>query len=89
MNLDFLEELRKLALYFKLETGPKYGGAIDIETLSKVLKAVNTSFQNYFDAELRNIYQQQGKITARVDREIRILKEEASLLIVDLKFCSF
>lgn len=89
MNLDFLEELRKLALYFKLETGPKYGGAIDIETLSKVLKAVNTSFQNYFDAELRNIYQQQGKITARVDREIRILKEEASLLIVDLKFESF
>lgn len=89
MNLDFLQELRKLALYFKLETGPAYGGAIDIETLAKVLKAVNTSFQNYFDAELRTIYQQHGKITARVDKEIRALKEEAGLLVVDLKFASF
>jgi len=89
MNEDFLEELRKLALYFKLETGPTYGGAIDIETLAKVLKAVNTSFQNYFDAELRTIYQQHGKITARVDKEIRALKEEAGLLVVDLKFASF
>lgn len=90
MNLDFLEALRKLALYFKLETGPTYGGAIDIETLAKVLKSVNTSFQNYFDAELRNIYQENnGKITARVDKEIKALKEEAGLLIVDLKFASF
>jgi hypothetical protein len=89
MNKDFLEELRKLALYFKLETGPKYGGAIDIETLAKVLRAVNTSFQNYFDAELRTIYQAEGKITAQVDKEIRALKEEANLLIVDLKFASF
>jgi len=90
MNKDFLEALRKLALYFKLETGPKYGGAIDIDSLSKVLKSVNTSFQNYFDAELRNVYQDTGgKITAQVDKEIRALKEEAGLLIVDLKFASF
>lgn len=89
MNLDFLEELRKLALYFKLETGPKYGGAIDIGTLTKVLEAVNASYQNYFDAELRTIYQEHGKITARVDKEIRALKEESGLLIVDLKFASF
>ncbi len=90
MNIDFLESLRLLALYFKLETGPKYGGAIDIESLSKVLKSVNNSFQNYFDAELRNIYQETGgKITARVDKEIKALKEEAGLLIVDLKFASF
>ncbi|MEJ7681513.1 MAG: hypothetical protein WKG06_27415 [Segetibacter sp.] len=89
MNEDFLEELRKLALYFKLETGPIYGGAIDIESLAKVLKAVNTSFQNYFDAELRTIYQRHGKITAQVDKEIRALKEEAGLLVVDLKFASF
>jgi hypothetical protein len=89
MNSDFLEALRKLALYFKLETGPKDGGAIDIESLTKVLEAVNSSFQNYFDAELRTQYQQHGKITARVDKEIRALKEEAGLLIVDLKFASF
>lgn len=90
MNLDFLEALRKLALYFKLETGPTYGGAIDIETLAKVLRSVNISFQNYFDAELRNVYQENsGKITARVDKEIKALTEEASLLIVDLKFASF
>jgi hypothetical protein len=90
MNLDFLEALRKLALYFKLETGPTYGGAIDIETLSKVLRSVNISFQNYFDAELRNVYQGRGgKITARVEKEIKALKDEAGLLIVDLKFASF
>ena len=90
MNSDFLEELRKIALYFKLETGPKYGGAIDIESLSKVLKSVNVSFQNYFDAELRNIYQDNGgKITARVEKEIKALTDEASLLVVDLKFASF
>ena len=90
MNIDFLEALRKLALYFKLETGPKYGGAIDIESLAKVLKSVNNSFQSYFDAELRNIYQEtDGKITIRVDKEIKALKEEAGLLIVDLKFASF
>lgn len=86
MNLDFLEELRKLALYFKLET-PKYGGAIDVESLAKVLRSVNASFQNYFDAELRTTYV--GKITSRVDQEIRALKEEANLLIVDLRFASF
>jgi len=87
MNKDFLEELRKLALYFKLEVAPKYGGAIDIDSLTKVLKSLNVSFQNYFDAELRNLYT--GKITAQVDKEIRALKDEAKLLIVDLKFASF
>jgi hypothetical protein len=90
MNSDFLQTLRKLALYFKLESGPTYGGAIDIDSLSKVLKSVNTSFQNYFDAELRNLYQEDGgKITARVDKEIKTLRDEANLLIVDLKFASF
>lgn len=89
MQQDFLEALRKFALYFKLESGPKYGGAIDIETLTKVLRALNNSFQNYFDAELRNIYQKEGKITERVNNEIKALKEESRLLVVDLKFASF
>lgn len=90
MNKDFLDELRKLALYFKLEVGPKYGGAIDVDSLTKVLKGLNASFQSYFDAELRNLYTGKGKkITAQVDKEIRALKEEAKLLVVDLKFASF
>jgi len=89
MQKDFLDELRKLALYFKLETGPKFGGAIDIDTLTKVLKALNTSFQNYFDAELRNVYSQEGKITQKVNKEIKVLQDEARLLVVDLKFESF
>lgn len=90
MNKEFLEELRKLALYFKLEVGPRYGGAIDVDTLTKVLKAMNVSFQNYFDAELRNIYHSKGsKITAQIDKEIRALKDESKLLIVDLRFASF
>jgi hypothetical protein len=46
MNKDFLEELRKLALYFKLGVAPKYGGAIDIDSLTKVLRSLNASFQN-------------------------------------------
>lgn len=89
MNEDYLKELRKLALYFKLDVGPKYGGAIDVDSLAKVLKAVSTSFHNYFDAELRNIFQEKGKITAQVEKEINAMQEEARLLIVDLKFASF
>ena len=87
MNQDFLKSLRKIALYFKLEVGPKYGGAIDVDSLSKVLKAINSSFQSYFDAELRN--QVKGKISSQVDKEIKTLRDEARLLIVDLKFASF
>lgn len=48
MNKDFLEELRKYALYFKLEVGPKYGGAIDVDSLIKVLRSINSSFLKLF-----------------------------------------
>lgn len=85
--MNFVTELRKSALYIKLNSSVKYGGAIDIDTLTRVLKAINISFQNYFDAEFRNVFQ--GKITQKVNDEIKELQSESKLLIVDLNFASF
>lgn len=89
MNQEFIAALRESALYVKLESDPRYGGAIDIDSLTKVLNAIKTSFINYLDAEIRTFLQGKTKISRHVDLEIQKLKSESELLIVDLNFASF
>lgn len=85
--MDFIQKLRDNALYIKLEAEKKFGGAVDISTLTKALNSLNQSFESYFEAEAKN--QIDKKITKSVDNEIGKLNKESRLLIVDLDFSSF
>jgi hypothetical protein len=84
---DFLNKLRINALHIKLESDIKYGGAVDIDSLIKILHSLNESFLNFIDAEVR--FRLQKKITNRVNKEIQCLVNESKLLIVNLNFSSF
>nr|MBP9152392.1 hypothetical protein [Flavobacteriales bacterium] len=84
---DFVEMLRERALHLKLEADKRFGGAVDVHSLVKALEAIQRSYSNYLDAELRD--QVQGKITKTVEKEITALKKESTLLVVDLNFASF
>ena len=84
---EFLEQLREKAVFFKLTSKPKYGGAVSVEDVIKVLKSLTDSYFSFIDAEY-------GKITVEQDRKkLKQIKDglfnENSLVIVDLKFASF
>lgn len=82
-----LEILRERALHIKLEADKQFGGAVDIQSLLKALEAIKNSYDSYLDAELRSMVK--GKFTKVAEKELKALKEESSLLVVDLNFASF
>lgn len=84
---DFLEILRERALRVKLKPTSANGGAIDVPSVSRMLDALNESYLSYLEAEARNAVK--GKHTANVEKEIKTLKADAKLLVVDLSFASF
>ncbi len=84
---DFLEILRDRALRVKLKPISANGGAIDVPSVSRMLDALNESYLSYLEAEVRNAVK--GKHTANVEKEIKALKADAKLLVVDLNFASF
>jgi hypothetical protein len=83
----FLESLREKSLYIKLSSNDKFGGAVDIESLSKALISLNLSYKNFLKIELE--HKQNGPTTAKFKNELKILVDESQLLIVDLDFASF
>lgn len=84
---DFLEILRERALRVKLKPTSANGGAIDVPSVIRMLDALNGSYLSYLEAEARNAVK--GKHTANVEKEIKALKADAKLLVVDLSFASF
>ena len=84
---DFIEKLREKAVFFKLTSKPKYGGAVSVEDVIKVLKSLVESYQSFIDIEYE-------KINVQVDKtKIKNIKsgltEENNLIVVDLKFESY
>jgi hypothetical protein len=82
---DFLEKLRSDALYIRLVANSKYGGAVDINHITKALSSINISFKNYLEVALRKEFPS----TKAVSKEIKKLVQESELLVVDLDFASF
>lgn len=83
----FLESLREKSLYIKLSSNDRFGGAVDIESLSKALASLNSSYKNFLKIELYS--QRNNFISAKEKVELKILIDESQLLIVDLDFASF
>lgn len=84
---DFIEKLREKAVFFKLTSKPKYGGAVSLEDVLKVFKSLVESYHSFVDIEYE-------KINTQVDKtKIRNIKsglsEENNLIVVDLKFESY
>lgn len=84
---EFLDTLREKAVFFKLTSKKKYGGAISVGDVIKVLKCLTESYNSFIDIEYE-------RINPLVDiNKIKKIKtgliEENTLMIVDLKFESY
>lgn len=84
---DFLRILRTTAIHVKLQADIRFGGAVDIESLTRALNSIRSSYESYFEAEARNLLDK--KITKSVGKEISKLARDSQLLIVNLSFASF
>ncbi len=84
---DFLKKLREKAVYFKLESKPKYGGGVGIDDVISVLQSLSESYQSFVDIEYNRINTQQDR--KKLNKIKKGLVEENNLIIVDLTFSSF
>lgn len=84
---EFLNQLRKQAIYFKLSSKEKHGGAVNAEDVIRVLKSLIASYSAYVEIEYDRINTLQDP--KRLKKVRAGLAEENELLIVDLKFESF
>jgi len=84
---EFLQKLREKAVYFKLESKPKYGGGVGIDDVIGVLKSLSESYQSFVDIEYNKINTQQDR--KKLTQIKKGLVEENNLIIVDLSFSSF
>jgi len=84
---EFIEQLREKAVFFKLNSKPRFGGAVSVDDVVKVLKSLTDSYQSFIEAEYDRInVEQDRKKLKRIKDE---LFSENSLVIVDLKFESY
>lgn len=84
---DFLDKLREKAVFFKLSPKEKYGGAVSVDDVIKVLKSLTESYNSFIDIEYDRINTQIDK--SKIKRIKSGLIEENSLMVVDLKFESY
>ncbi|MEL7222601.1 MAG: hypothetical protein AAGJ93_14865, partial [Bacteroidota bacterium] len=84
---EILKSLKNEAVYFKLTSKPKFGGAVSLEDVMKVLKSLTDSYNAFITAEYDKVNTQQNK--TKLNKIRRGLIEENRLVIVDLKFESF
>lgn len=85
--MSFLEEMRKLALYIKIEGETKPGGEIDIDSLIRTLHAIHNSFKAYTEVQFTRIYQQPN--VKKFQSELSKIQKENSLIVVELGFENF
>ena len=83
----FLAKLREKAVYFKLESKPKYGGGVGVDDVISVLKSLSESYLSFVDIEYNRINTQQDR--KKLSQIKRGLVEENNLIIVDLSFSSY
>lgn len=85
---EFIDQLRDNAIYIKLKSGKKFGGAVDINSLVKALNSLNQSYKSFLEI---GVLQSPGlKITTKKSKkELQDFVSESELLIVDLDFASF
>lgn len=81
--MDFLEELRKNAIFFKVAS-TKFDGGVDINELLKVFKAISESYNSFIEVEFSRIAEIKKGNDYKKKKEDII--EDNSLIIVDLKF---
>lgn len=84
---DFLHKLREQAIYFKVDSEPKYGGGVGIDDVLKVLENLKKSYSEFVQIEYDRINTQTDH--AKLKRIREGLAQENSLVIVDLNFSSF
>lgn len=83
-----LQELRDIALKFKIDPVSTVGHAATLETVIKVLSEINLSYKNFLQIEfLKN--NDFKKAAESNDKLIETIIKELELLIVDVKFNSF
>ena len=84
---DFLDKLREKAVFFKLSSKKKYGGAVSVDDVIKVLKSLTESYNSFIDIEYDRINTQIDK--TKIKKIKSGLIEENGLMVVDLKFESY
>lgn len=84
---EFIEQLRERAIFFKLNSNPKFGGAVSVDDVVKVLKSLTDSYLSFIEAEYDKINVEQDR--KKLKRIKDGLFSENSLVIVDLKFESY
>jgi hypothetical protein len=78
--------LTENTLYISIKTDRKSERMVDINSLSSILVALNTSFQSLLLAEMNNRY---SRPTSAVKKEIKQLLQESRLLIAGFDFSNF
>ncbi|MGI4022010.1 MAG: hypothetical protein ACRYFA_10925 [Janthinobacterium lividum] len=74
------------AIYISIKTDVENSGLIDINSLARVLAALNTSFESLLQAEMNNRYHNP---TSGLKKELKQLILESKLLIADFNFSDF
>jgi len=83
---DFLQLLRKDAVYFKLASNEKVGGAVKIDDVIKVLKSLTESYLAFVETEYSKISNQGDR--RKLNKIKKGLQVENNLMLVDLEFKS-
>lgn len=84
---DFLQKLREQAIYFKVESNPKFGGGVGIDDVLNLLSKLKQSYLEFVDIEYDRVNTETDKKKLKSIKEG--LHEENTLVIVDLNFSSF
>jgi|3_EtaG_2_1085321.scaffolds.fasta_scaffold73733_2 hypothetical protein len=84
---EFLTILRENAVYFKLTSKPKFGGAVSVKDVMRVLKSFSDSYNAFVLAEYDKVNDQIDK--KRLSKILKGLTSENELMVVDLEFASY
>lgn len=84
---DFLDKIRTSALYVKLNSIEKFSGGVDLDSLLKVLHALNQSYHSFLESNYLHLRKISDVKT--IKSEVNRIQKDSDLIIVDLKFESF
>lgn len=85
VNEEFLNTLRPESLQVQLKSSEKYGGAVDIDSMIKVLQELKKAYSHYSDILFVKRF---GQFPKGSQKKRSQLTEENKLLVVDLSFSS-
>lgn len=85
MENPILEELRKIAIHFKIEPVGTVGNSACVSDVIRVFSGIQESFRNFIKIEIKKSAEFKGEI-AKNKNLINQIMAEMDLLIVDAKF---